>query len=216
MRPWGTRAGDKSWSANNEVWARRPPVSWIIVWMCCNHEDRIGVELAYKTGALHYLYRQFAIAQCQRNCSVCRLQEILFPVEVGDKSSTLEVLLKKNWFRYDIWLLKNSKRLKHKTKPSGNSRKQKLQNSIQLRKQVSQIVSSSVSEYDWLNNQITSVAREHKKDSMGEEKNKTRKKIQWGEEENCCPKSRDDLSPLDFEQYIQESAEILLQTTTLY
>ena len=81
--------------------------------------------------------------------------------------------------------------VKNKTKPSGNSRKQKLQNSIQLRKQVSQIVSSSVSEYDWLNNQITSVAREHKKDSMGEEKNKTRKKIQWGEEENCCPKSRD-------------------------
>lgn len=159
--------------------------------MCCDHEDRIGVELAYKTGPLHYLYRQFAIAQCQWNCSVCRLQEILFPVEVGDKSSSLEVLLQKNWFRYDIWLLKNSKRLKHKTKPSGNSRKQKLQNSIQLRKQVSQIVSSSVSEYDWLNNQITSVAREHKKDSMGEEKNKTRKKIQWGEEENCCPKSRD-------------------------
>lgn len=106
--------------------------------------------------------------------------------------------------------------VKHKTKQSGNSRKQKLQNSIQLRKQVSQIVSSSVSEYDWPNNQITSVAREHKKDSMGEEKNKTRKKIQWGEEENCCPKSRDDLSSLDFEQYIQESAEISLQTTTLY
>lgn len=144
------------------MWSRRPPVSWIIAWMCCDHEDRIGVELAYKTGPLHYLYRQFAIAQCQWNCSVCRLQEILFPVEVGDKSSSLEVLLQKNWFRYDIWLLKNSKRLKHKTKPSGNSRKQKLQNSIQLRKQVSQIVSSSVSEYDWLNNQITSVAREHK------------------------------------------------------
>lgn len=158
------------------MWSHRPPVSWIIAWMCCDHEDRIGVELAYKTGPLHYLYRQFAIAQCQWNCSVCRLQEILFPVEVGDKSSSLEVLLQKNWFRYDIWLLKNSKRLKHKTKPSGNSRKQKLQNSIQLRKQVSQIVSSSVSEYDWLNNQITSVAREHKKDSMGEEKNKTRKK----------------------------------------
>ena len=106
MRPWGTRAGDKSWSANNEVWFRRPPVSWIIVWMCCNHEDRIGVELAYRTGALHYLYRQFAIAQCQWNCSVCRLQEILFPVEVGDKSSSLEVLSQKHWFRYDIWLLK--------------------------------------------------------------------------------------------------------------
>ena len=60
------------------------------------------------------------------------------------------------------------------------------------------------------------MAREHKKDSMGEEKNKTRKKIQWGEEENCCPKSRDDLSSLDFKQYIQESAEISLQTTTLY
>ena len=60
------------------------------------------------------------------------------------------------------------------------------------------------------------MAREHKKDSMGEEKNKTRKKIQWGEEENCCPKLRDDLSSLDFEQYIQESAEISLQTTTLY
>ena len=77
-------------------------------------------------------------------------------------------------------------------------------------------MSSSVSEYDWLNNQITSVAREHKKDSMGEEKNKTRKKIQWGEEENCFPKLRDDLSSLDFEQYIQESAEISLQTTTIY
>lgn len=60
------------------------------------------------------------------------------------------------------------------------------------------------------------MAREHKKDSMGEEKNNTRKKIQWGEEENCCPRSRDDLSSLDFEQYIQESAEISLQTTTLY
>ena len=79
-------------------------------------------------------------------------------------------VITKNWFRYDIWLLKNSKCLKHKTKPSGNSRKQKLQNSIQLRKQVSQIVSSSVSEYDWLNNQITSVAREHKKRFNGGKK----------------------------------------------
>lgn len=95
--------------------------------------------------------------------------------------------------------------VKHKTKPSGNSRKQKLQNSIQLRKQVSQIVSSSVSEYDWLNNQITSVAREHEKRFNG-----GKKKIVVRNQET------DDLSSLDFEQYIQESAEILLQTTTLY
>ena len=76
-------------------------------------------------------------------------------------------------------------------------------------------MSSSVSEYDWLNNQITSVARENKKDSVGEEKKKTQKRFNRGDEENCCPKSRDDLSSLDFE-YIQESAEISLQTTTLY
>ena len=119
-----TRAGEKSWSANNEVWSRRPPVSWIIVWMWCNHEDSIGVELAYKTGALHYLYRQFAIAQCQWNCSVCRLQEILFPVEVGDKSLSLEVLLqKKNWFRYNIWLL-NTKQNRVETRENKNCKTQ--------------------------------------------------------------------------------------------
>lgn len=54
----------------------------------------------------------------------CRLQEILFSVKVGDKSSSLEVLLqKKNWFRYDIWLL-NTKQNRVETRENKNCKTQ--------------------------------------------------------------------------------------------